>query len=250
MRSGDNRKKAQKHQNEFKFRANKHSKKSHDLADTPLDRMCKRCYEKIKWKLAFHKYKPLTDPAKCIKCGQKTVVKAYKIICDPCTIKFHICSCCAEHVDDFYQEGPRMTREERMVKIEEILQNVREREKRTIIRKVMKKEIDYDPIKKVLIYVGKGDEDQKEVEVVQKKCCHCDSSSDGPDKDDDNPEGDSDSDGDEEEEKGEHAGKPKESAKGKDAKKEPEKGKEEAKVKGKGKEDKEDKDGDWEDQDK
>jgi len=65
LRKGDNSKKGQAYQNTFKFRPNKNSKKSKQLQQTPLDHLCKRCYDVIKWKIDYKKYKPLTTPGKC-----------------------------------------------------------------------------------------------------------------------------------------------------------------------------------------
>ena len=55
---------------------------------TPLDRLCSRCLEQIKWKLQFGKYKPLTATAKCIKCEAKNIVKAYRHSCDKCSDEY------------------------------------------------------------------------------------------------------------------------------------------------------------------
>lgn len=46
--------------------------------------VCQRCREKIEWKKKYRKYKPLTVPAKCVKCGNRTVKAAYHQLCDDC----------------------------------------------------------------------------------------------------------------------------------------------------------------------
>ncbi len=53
----------------------------------PLDFLCQRCYDIIKWKIDYHKYKVLSKPRKCEKCEKTHVFKAYRIICDPCAFK-------------------------------------------------------------------------------------------------------------------------------------------------------------------
>lgn len=168
LRSGAPKKEGQKHQNQFAFRNNKSSKKSHQLASTPLDKLCKRCYEKLKWKLNFHKYKPLKEPGKCVKCTERNITKAYRSFCDNCAMKFKICSKCGEKLDEFYHVGPIMTKQEKVDKIEAILATLKEREKRSILRAVLKGEIDYDP-KKGLVYTGKEDEEKKSVELHRGK---------------------------------------------------------------------------------
>lgn len=46
--------------------------------------VCQHCREKIEWKKKYRKYKPLTVPAKCVKCGNRTVKAAYHQLCDDC----------------------------------------------------------------------------------------------------------------------------------------------------------------------
>lgn len=46
--------------------------------------VCQRCREKIEWKKKYRKYKPLTAPAKCEKCGNRNVKAAYHHLCDDC----------------------------------------------------------------------------------------------------------------------------------------------------------------------
>ena len=164
-RTGNPKKGPQKHQNIYKFKPNKYSKKSKSLGGTPLDKLCKRCYEKVKWKLDFHKYKPLKEPGKCTKCEEKNVIKAYRMFCDNCATKNKICSKCGEKIDEFYHAGIRITKDQKLEKIEEILSTVREREKRSIMRAILKGEIDYDP-DKGLVYTGK---EGGEVKLKKKK---------------------------------------------------------------------------------
>ena len=240
-RTGCPKKEGQKHQNEFKFRANRLSKKSKALASTPLDRLCKRCYEKLKWKLTYHKYKPLREPGKCLKCASKTVAKAYRSFCDVCSSQLKICSKCGERLDEFYQEGPRMTKQQRIEKMEAILDTLKEREKRSLTRAILKGEIDYDPVTKGLIYTGKDSDPKKPVSLVRgKKAEKDDEDIMGGDSDDMGPEeegksGDDDEDDDNsEEEEDKKKGKAKE--------------KTEEKTKGKVDHKKEEKDEEWEDE--
>ena len=74
----------QKHQNTYKFKHNKNSVKTEKIKNSPLDMLCQRCYDIIKWKIDYRKYKPLTAPSKCNICTQRTIIKAYRTICDHC----------------------------------------------------------------------------------------------------------------------------------------------------------------------
>ncbi len=75
---------SQKYQNTFKFKHNKNSVKTEKIKNSPLDKLCAHCYDVIKWKIDYRKYKPLTAMAKCNICFQKCVIKAYRTICDHC----------------------------------------------------------------------------------------------------------------------------------------------------------------------
>lgn len=59
--------------------------------------ICDKCREKVQWRFKFDKYKPLTKPATCQSCKNKTIHKAYRNLCDPCATKRMVCpSCCIE----------------------------------------------------------------------------------------------------------------------------------------------------------
>ncbi len=53
--------------------------------NSPLDNLCQRCYEIIKWKIEYRKYKPLSAAAKCNTCHFPNIIKAYRTICDRCS---------------------------------------------------------------------------------------------------------------------------------------------------------------------
>ena len=77
-RKGDCGKKGQKHQNKTTYHTKFNDKANKLKENTPMDRLCDRCYEQINWKLKFNKYKPLTAIAKCYKCENKNIIKAYR----------------------------------------------------------------------------------------------------------------------------------------------------------------------------
>ena len=82
---GNQKKSGQKYQNTFKFKHNKNSVKSEKIMNSPLDNLCQRCYDIIKWKIMYRKYKPLSAAAKCNTCRFPNVIKAYRTICDRCS---------------------------------------------------------------------------------------------------------------------------------------------------------------------
>ncbi|CBK23472.2 uncharacterized protein [Blastocystis hominis] len=84
------------HQNKFSFRHNKNSKKTEKIAAMPIYLVCERCRKKIEWKKKYRKYKPLTAPGKCVKCGNRNVKAAYHQICDECARANHICAMCLQ----------------------------------------------------------------------------------------------------------------------------------------------------------
>src|SRR5690348_2001483 len=100
-RGGNNTKKAQKHQNTYAFKHNKNSLLTRKIKESPLDHLCKRCLEKLEWRIKFRKYKPLTTTGRCNKCQEKNIYKAYRTICDNCAIGNKICSKCACTVEEF-----------------------------------------------------------------------------------------------------------------------------------------------------
>jgi len=101
LRGGNNVKKAQKHQNTFTFRHNKNSMLTKKIRTVPLDRMCKRCLEKVEWRINYRKYKPLGAPGRCNLCQEKTIYKSYRTICDKCGETNKFCTKCTEPVQEY-----------------------------------------------------------------------------------------------------------------------------------------------------
>ncbi|KPP57727.1 hypothetical protein Z043_124524, partial [Scleropages formosus] len=63
------------------------------------DGVCQHCKDILEWKVKYNKYKPLTQPRKCVKCLQKTVKDAYYIICKPCALSMGVCCKCGKEKD-------------------------------------------------------------------------------------------------------------------------------------------------------
>lgn len=78
---------AQKHQNTTKFKVNEKSSKSQHIQKVPLNLLCQRCFDQIKWKIDYKKYKALTTASRCVECKNRNIVKAYRCLCDTCAKK-------------------------------------------------------------------------------------------------------------------------------------------------------------------
>jgi hypothetical protein len=50
----------------------------------------------VQWRFRYDKYKPLKNPATCQQCKQKTVVKAYRTLCDGCAQRRNVCPACCD----------------------------------------------------------------------------------------------------------------------------------------------------------
>jgi hypothetical protein len=59
--------------------------------------VCPQCRDKAQWRFTYGKYKPLKKVAGCSSCRQKTVIKAYRALCDKCASAKKVCpGCCAD----------------------------------------------------------------------------------------------------------------------------------------------------------
>uniref|UniRef100_A0A1A8S4R5 Chromosome 9 open reading frame 85 n=1 Tax=Nothobranchius rachovii TaxID=451742 RepID=A0A1A8S4R5_9TELE len=113
------RSRGQKHQNSTAFKNDKHGASSQvKKANSKIhDGLCQHCKGVLEWKVKYNKYKPLTQPRKCVKCSQKTVKDAYHIVCKPCSLQLDICCKCGKkediiipvnsHSDNREEEEPR-----------------------------------------------------------------------------------------------------------------------------------------------
>ncbi|XP_050966246.1 uncharacterized protein C9orf85 homolog [Labeo rohita] len=92
------RSRGQKHQNVTAFKNDKYGATAQvKKAKAKVhDGLCQHCKDVLEWKVKYSKYKPLTQPRKCVKCLQKTVKDAYHIICKPCALKLELCAKCGK----------------------------------------------------------------------------------------------------------------------------------------------------------
>lgn len=136
-RKGDNKKKGQKYQNANAFKNNLHdiSKTAKAINGLVVQGVCERCREIIEWKKKYKKYKPLTAPKKCVKCGQKTVKHAYHTICMNCAAEHGVCEKCGSTGSGI--ERSKGTEAEQAAKDSQLQAEIKylsERERRTFFR--------------------------------------------------------------------------------------------------------------------
>ena len=48
--------------------------------------LCQRCHDIVLWRINYRKYKPLSGPTKCNVCDQRSIIKAYRALCDHCSL--------------------------------------------------------------------------------------------------------------------------------------------------------------------
>mmetsp|Transcript_4116 Transcript_4116/g.7592 ORF Transcript_4116/g.7592 Transcript_4116/m.7592 type:complete len:175 (-) Transcript_4116:141-665(-) len=160
-RKGGPTKGAPRHKNTVAFKHNKHSKLTKKIEGIAHDGLCPKCAGIIKWRKKYRKYKPLKAPKKCGACQQKTVVRAYHVICRSCHSKKDVCSKCLlsrsewkeivpegeEKEQELDEEEAKAAEAEKKAEAEAKLTrkalkeklkdpNLKERERRTIQRKL------------------------------------------------------------------------------------------------------------------
>ena len=169
LRSGNNVKKGQKHQNTYTYHHNKGSLISRKILSSPLDLLCEKCLSIMEWKIKYNKYHPLKNPGKCNKCLEKNIYKAYRTICDKCATangkKF--CTKCGEEVTEFAKPDARNNPEAGVKKkspVMEVVKSLKKKYQKTVYRKINKGvRIEYDEVKGIV------DEETKEVIISMDK---------------------------------------------------------------------------------
>ncbi|KAL1920051.1 uncharacterized protein VTP21DRAFT_1197 [Calcarisporiella thermophila] len=134
------KKPGQKYQNTFSYKHNRNSKKTKKIAASPIQGLCARCTEVIEWRKKFRKYKPLTTPKRCVGCQEKAIKDAYHILCDPCARTRGVCAKCQEKKEIVPAKKTAEDEREEQLRIERVLGNMRERERRAFLRKMEKGE--------------------------------------------------------------------------------------------------------------
>ncbi|KAJ4763694.1 small acidic-like protein [Rhynchospora pubera] len=132
-----------KHQNKFAWKPNAGRKiNENELGGKfkPLSEItgvCQKCKDQIDWKRKYGKYKPITEPAKCQKCGKRAVKQAYHSICGACSKELGQCAkCCCRVNQTVGRDIAKIESEKKQ--LEEAITNARERERRTLLRAMNK----------------------------------------------------------------------------------------------------------------
>ena len=88
----------------------KEERKEDQIQRLMCEGVCDRCREKVQWRFQFAKYKPLRHLASCQECKNKTVTKAYRVLCDSCGSKRKCCAAC--QTTDFHNSFAKAKAEE------------------------------------------------------------------------------------------------------------------------------------------
>ncbi|XP_066272264.1 uncharacterized protein C9orf85 homolog [Branchiostoma lanceolatum] len=137
QRGNVGRSRPQKYKNSMAFRNNLHdqSQKTKKLNAMVVGGLCAHCKSVIDWKIKYKKYKPLSQPKKCVKCEQKTVKQAYTMMCMPCARTADVCAKCGKGEEVV---TPALTPAEEAARDAELQQELKfmsERQRRTFMRK-------------------------------------------------------------------------------------------------------------------
>lgn len=179
QRGNASRQRAQKYKNTTAFKNTMHDKsdKTKMINSLQINDVCTRCKEVIAWKIKYKKYKPLTQLKTCVACGEKTVKRAYHVMCVKCGIKTGKCTKCCKS-----EEVVEVTVEEKPFKVDRemrfIIKELPERRRRTFNRYMEKKmeeklsneELKEDLLKK-LEALKVDDKDDEEVREHKEEVC-------------------------------------------------------------------------------
>ncbi|KAJ3654846.1 hypothetical protein Zmor_014004 [Zophobas morio] len=156
QRGNNQRSRPQKHKNQTSFKNNLHdtSQRTKLINNIQVSDVCVKCKGIIEWKIKYKKYKPLTQPRKCVRCNQKNVKQAYHVMCTDCGKKLGLCTKCCELKEVVTgkpndQEQLKLDNE-----MKNLLQSLPERKRRTFLRYLSKKNEEGDE--------AKSEEKQKE----------------------------------------------------------------------------------------
>ncbi|TGZ70725.1 hypothetical protein CRM22_003039 [Opisthorchis felineus] len=133
---GNNRRcRPPKYQNAVAYKNNMHdtSKRTKEVNNLIMESLCARCKGILEWKVKYKKYRPLSQPTICLKCGQKTVKRAYYTVCAPCIDNLHVCGKCGNPEEVVIPRSSK-TQEQINREFEKGLEGLRERERRTLLR--------------------------------------------------------------------------------------------------------------------
>ncbi|XP_059169063.1 uncharacterized protein C9orf85 homolog [Physella acuta] len=143
QRGNVSRTRKQKYQNNRAFKNDMHDKsdKTKLINNLNFEGICLLCKDIIQWKIKYNKYKPLSQPATCVRCHKKTVKKAYYTVCQPCATQVKVCAKYNTKQDSIIQVG--QSEEEKKAQEEQLkfeVQHLKERQTRTFYRHIEKGE--------------------------------------------------------------------------------------------------------------
>jgi hypothetical protein len=128
------------HQNAFAWTVSKHSDAAQKIAATHVHGLCVKCYDIVEWRKRMGRYKPCSQPTKCVSCLCKKITSAYHVLCKDCGRERGKCEKCREErervIPGLDELEERRLREER----EREMSVMNEREKRTFLRKIEREE--------------------------------------------------------------------------------------------------------------
>ncbi|OMH85604.1 hypothetical protein AX774_g838 [Zancudomyces culisetae] len=116
---------SQKYQNAFAYTHNRKSKLTKKIQEMPVDGLCARCTEQILWRKKYRKYKPLTTASKWQEPESQKNTN-YGVVSNNINI------------EDLPEDEEHNLKQK--------LDGYKEREKRTILRKLNKGELDISEI--------------------------------------------------------------------------------------------------------
>lgn len=136
QKGSSSRNRPQKHQNRTSFKNTLHdtSHRTKTINSLQVGGVCARCKEVIEWKIKFKKYKPLTQPKKCVKCEQKTVRHAYHVMCLECGKNFQSCTKCLQTKELIAPPVDKSEQVRMDAEMKRLLQSLPERKRRTFLR--------------------------------------------------------------------------------------------------------------------
>lgn len=138
-KKGNNTKQGQKHQNTFAFKHNKNSRLTRKIQEAPLDLLCEHCLQVLQWKIKYRKYRPLSTPGKCNLCELKNILKGHRMICDQCSKQHMLCSKCLNPCENFAKPShisKHLRKTKKVSTFEEVVEFLKERQRRTVNRKI------------------------------------------------------------------------------------------------------------------
>ncbi|CAF3395627.1 unnamed protein product [Rotaria sp. Silwood1] len=137
QKGNTSRKRKQKYQNATTFKNNLYdtSKLTKEINSIEHKGLCEHCKQILEWKIHFRKYKPLTQPKKCVRCQQKNVIRAYYIICDNCGTNDNLCCKCGQSQDTTIERPvPAVEEDREQAEFETDIKLLRERQRRKFYR--------------------------------------------------------------------------------------------------------------------